>query len=219
MSEKRKIEKRYDAWSRWYDAVDTNPLFGGKAQERWRREAIGLLELKKGESVIDLGTGTGLILPWISESCKGAHVVGIDISGKMLLRARKKGCADLVRGDLDCMPFKDSSLDKAIATFTLTTAPDPVAFLKDTARVLKDDGILVILDTGKPKKKGARAVHALISKTAKLSGHTKIDRDPYALLGKVPEMKIEKEKRYYGGMVYAMKIRKFISLNPIITPK
>jgi ubiquinone/menaquinone biosynthesis C-methylase UbiE len=206
--EKRKIEKRYDAWSVWYDAVDTNPLFGGKAQERWRREAIEMLDLEAGERVIDLGTGTGLILPWIDASVKGLKILGIDISGKMLLRAMKKGCADLVRGDLDCMPFKDSSLDKAIATFTLTTAPDPVAFLKDTARILKNDGILVLLDTGKPKKKGARAVHALISKTAKLSGHTKIDRDPYALLGKVPELRIEEEKRHYGGMVYAMRVRK-----------
>jgi ubiquinone/menaquinone biosynthesis C-methylase UbiE len=201
---KERVARRYDAWSRWYDAVDSS---GGKAQERWRRTAVDALEVKLGEAVVDLGTGTGAILPWIAE--KGGVPVAVDISRKMLEKARgREPGAIAVMGDLERLPFRDGSVPKAVATFTLTTVPDPEAFAREAARVLAPGGTFVLLDTGPPKKKAYRPVHALMAGTAKVSGYTHIDRKPEPILAKVPELKVESEKRMYGSMVYLYKLKK-----------
>ena len=201
---KERVARRYDKWSRWYDAVDST---GGKAQEGWRRQAVEALGIERGEVVVDLGTGTGAILPWILE--QGGVPVAVDISGKMLVKAAGRAPGMIpVMGDLERLPFKDRSVPKVIATFTLTTVPDPEAFVREAARILRPGGTFALLDTGPPKKGIYRPMHAFMTGTAKVSGYTHIDRKPEPILAKVPELKIESEKRMYGSMVYLFKLRK-----------
>lgn len=207
---KRKVAKRYDRWSGWYDAIDTCPLFGGTIQKRWKREAVNALALENGERVLDMGTGTGLLLPWIADGAVDLRIVGIDLSRRMLLRARRRagGRADLVLGDLEQMPFKDGAFDKAIATFTLTTVPDPGQFLEETARVLRCHGTAAILDTGPPKRRFARILYPFLAGSARLSGYTMIDREPRALLDRVKSLFIETERRFFSSCVYLLGLKK-----------
>ncbi|MEW5937166.1 MAG: methyltransferase domain-containing protein [Candidatus Thermoplasmatota archaeon] len=206
---KEKIAKRYDRWSRCYDAIDTCPLFGGTVQKRWKREAINALGIERGERVLDMGTGTGLIVPWILEKGAGLRVVGIDLSRRMLLRAHARAmAAEMVQGDLEQMPFKDGAFDKIIATFTLTTVPDPVQCLRETARVLRKGGKVAVLDTGPPKKGLTRLFYPLLARSARLSGYTMIDRNPKDMIERAKSLIIETERRFFSSCVYLLVLRK-----------
>jgi len=184
---KSRVAKRYDKWSGFYDSVDTFPLVG-RAEKRWRLEAIEMLDIKENHQVLDVGTGTGLILPWIATHLETGKVIGTDISEKMLKKAReraeKAGVADRIELKIDDaanMSFPDKTFDRIIATYTMTTVPEPEKTFAEMVRVMKDDGKLVILDTGKPKKRLSRAVHYYMTPFAKVFGLTHIDRDIYQI--------------------------------------
>jgi len=211
---KERVAKRYDRWSRYYDAVDTLPGVS-KSQMEWRMEAVELLDVKGDSVVLDAGTGSGLIIPWIAERLEGGKVVGTDISGKMLEVARKRaeaaGVADrveLVKDDIEASSFADGYFDRAIATFTLTTVPDPRGTLENMSRVLKKGGLLVILDTGRPTSLGYKIIFPFIKFSARTFGYTYIDRDIIDMVRGIPALEFVSETRHMGGMVYCLVCRK-----------
>jgi len=202
-----KVEKRYDRWSRFYDLVDSAPLISGR-QKEWKRMAVEDLEPRKGHRILDIGTGSGEILPMIAEKEPEAEIIGVDISSKMLEVAaeRTDGYENikLVRQDVSSLSFQDGHFDSAIASFAMTTFPDPFGALKEAARVVKPGGKIVILDTGKPEKGAAKITHGLMTPVAKLFGRTHIDRDIERTAARVHGIRKIKERRHYGGMVYCM---------------
>src|SRR2546428_4294285 len=92
--------------------------------------------------------GTGLNLPLYPATCR---LTGIDLSGEMLDKAvdRSQTLAmpnvTLKVMDATSMDFDDNEFDKALATYTISAVPDPVAVLREMRRVVEPDGILVIL--------------------------------------------------------------------------
>jgi demethylmenaquinone methyltransferase/2-methoxy-6-polyprenyl-1,4-benzoquinol methylase len=212
-SEKAKVAKRYDSWSRYYDSVDTFPLLG-RTEKRWRLEAVGLLDIQPSDRILDVGTGTGLILPWLAEEVTTGKVIGTDISEKMLATARERvkalgleGKVELKKDDIEAMAFDDESFDRVIATFTLTTVPDFRVTIAEMHRVLKPSGKAVILDTGKPRG-AAKVFYYPMMATAKLFGRTHFDKDVQGELRKQTSWKIIDEKWHYAGMVYCFVTRK-----------
>ena len=206
---KGEVQRRYDAWSGWYDKIDTSRAFGGATQERWRRRAIEMLEAKPGETVLDLGTGSGLIIPWIAEKYPEAKVLGVDLSPKMLALARERAGekAGFFLGDIDRLPFKDGSVDKAIATYTFTTAPEPRAMLVECARVMRSGGALVVLDTGPPTESRGKLLHAWMRLSAALFGYTRIERRLSDYLEGLPFENVV-EERYYSTTVYVIRLKR-----------
>ena len=205
-----KVERRYDRFSRFYDFLDTFPGLGS-AEKKWRLHAIDLLGITKGDIVVDIATGSGLIIPWIAE--KGpTEIIGIDISGKMLeqakRRANKQGIRNLtlIRGDVERLPFRDSGVERVISTFSLTTIPDYEEAISEMLRIMRPEGTGVILDTGKPRKMWARILHGILVPIAKLFGRTHFDRDVESAVRKKAEVLYKSE--FYGGMVYCMVFRK-----------
>ena len=202
------VEKRYDRFSLFYDFLDTFPGLGS-AEKKWRKHAIDLLRIDSDSVVVDIATGTGLIMPWIAE--KGPKVViGIDISRNMLEKARKRmegmGEHMIIRGDVEALPFRDDSIDRVISTFSLTTIPGYEKAIDEMLRVLAVHGRGVILDTGKPKKGWAKAMHVLITPVAKLFGRTHFDRGVEGALRS--RAKVIERSEFYGGMVYALVFEK-----------
>ncbi len=203
-----KVEKRYDRFSLFYDFLDTFPGLGS-AEKKWRKHAIDLLDIEPDSLVVDIATGTGLIMPWIAE--KGPKmVIGIDISRNMLARARKRmkgmGPHMIIRGDVEALPFRDDSIDRVISTFSLTTIPGYEKAIDEMLRVLSVHGRGVILDTGKPSNRVARGMHAMMTPVARLFGKTYFDRDVEAVLRS--RAKIIERSEFYGGMVYALVFEK-----------
>jgi ubiquinone/menaquinone biosynthesis C-methylase UbiE len=208
MTEKSKVAKRYDRWSGIYDSVDTFPLIG-RSEKRWRIEAIGMLDLKPDDVILDVGTGTGLMLPWIAEHLTSGKVIGIDLSEKMLARARErvKECGfedrvELSYEDAEGMSFQDGMFDKVIASYALTTIPDPVKMISEIYRVLKPKGQAVILDTGPPNKPIGKPVYYWMRFSAKVFGYTDISRDPYGIISSTNSFTISEERRHYATTVY-----------------
>ena len=206
---KDKVIQRYDRWSRYYDALDTFPGVG-RYEKRWRLEAIALLDLKGGETVLDAGTGSGLILPWIAEAMPSGKLVATDLSEGMLAKARERVASvmkegveiEIVKDDVESSSYPDDTFDRIISTFTLTSVPDLKMCVQELARILKKGGHLVVLDTGKPTSLVYKLYFPLMRGVAALSGYTYMGRDIIGLIEGCPNLKILEVHRFFGGMVY-----------------
>lgn len=111
-----------------------------------RKPLIASLQLQPGQTVLDAAAGTGLNFPAYPE---GVHVVGIDLSEKMLDEARKKHVsADITLKvtDLENLDFPDNSFDAAVSGFTLCVVANPVRALEEILRVTKPGASIAILD-------------------------------------------------------------------------
>ncbi len=128
---------------RWlYDPL-SRVVFGGE-WDRWRRVAIPLVY---GEPMLDLGCGTGALLPLLSGGRRLA--VGLDYSPSMLAAARKRRTPQtaLIRGDARNLPFADQSFGSVIATFPAPYILDRRT-LDEVARILRPGGAFVVVASG-----------------------------------------------------------------------
>jgi phosphatidylethanolamine/phosphatidyl-N-methylethanolamine N-methyltransferase len=111
-----------------------------------RRRSIADLPQHSSLNVLINGIGTGLDLPLLPPA---HHYVGLDLTSAMLERARpRRGqlALRLVQGDSQHLPFRSASFDIALLHLILAIVPDPVAALRETARVLKPGGRVLLLD-------------------------------------------------------------------------
>lgn len=137
------IKKVYSLWSNCYDYVFKR-FFGPRQQH-----VIETMKIQPGQRVLDLGVGTGLTLPLYPVDCE---VVGIDLSRKMLDKARDKvrkldlEHVLLLEMDAQQLAFADDSFDHVLATFVISVVPDPVRTIVEMKRVLKPEGSLVLIN-------------------------------------------------------------------------
>lgn len=135
--------KTYDLWAKIYDRS-----FGALVRKRQVR-ALEQLVLEPGDRVLDLGVGTGLLLP---KYPRNVTVVGLDISGGMLAKAAEKKRNEqlehchLVQGDAMLPPFAERSFDHIVITHVISVVSDPHKLLDWSARLLKPGGRIVVLN-------------------------------------------------------------------------
>lgn len=93
-------------------------------------------------SVLEIGVGTGRVsVPLMKE---GFEMTGLDLSAKMLERARSKGHGRLVLGDGTRLPFKGGSFDAVVLAHVIHLIDDPCGLVKEGARVAKV-GVLALI--------------------------------------------------------------------------
>lgn len=139
----QRIERAYGAYARIYDR-----LFGRVFQDG-RAEAMACLAPRAGERILEVGVGTGLLLPLYPSHC---HVVGIDLSQEMLEEAHKRVRALRLRNislqhmDASRMSFGDNSFDTVVAAYVITAVPDYKAVMKEMLRVCRPGGRVLLIN-------------------------------------------------------------------------
>jgi ubiquinone/menaquinone biosynthesis C-methylase UbiE len=92
-------------------------------------------ELKNCTRILDVGVGTGRLAEPLQNA--GFEVVGIDISKKMISKAREKGVKNLVIADARFIPFRDKSFDTAISVHLLHLISEWKKALREVCRVTR----------------------------------------------------------------------------------
>lgn len=110
-------------------------------------------ELHGCDNILDAGVGTGRFAKPMQE--RGFEVVGIDISRKMMNVAKEKGTANLFRGDICALPFKDDSFDAAICNAVLHLIPEWKTALREICRATTR----VIVSTSRERTNLARDMY------------------------------------------------------------
>ena len=140
--ETRATQARYDRIAPVYDLMEA---LAEKRYSRWRRQAW---EHVAGPAVLEVGVGTGKNMVYYPPD---SHLTGVDISAKMLARARRRAAAlgsnvTLRQMDAQRLEFEDNTFDSAIATFVFCSVPDAVRGMRELKRVVKPDGRVVLLE-------------------------------------------------------------------------
>lgn len=133
-----------------YDAMDHEQVNGAFVER--------MIELGLTGRILDLGCGPGHIPPMIIDRISDVQeVVGLDAASSMLILAEKRRASATrpeaiayVLGDAKGLPFEDNAFDGIVSNTVLHHIPDPVPFLKEACRVLKDAGGLLIRDLFRP---------------------------------------------------------------------
>jgi len=112
---------------------------------QWRRDSLQCIDKVEQKQILLAGYGTGLDNPHLPA---GADYVGLDITLAMLARARKNMITpvSLHCGNVMCMPYASNRFDIVILHLILAVVPNPVAMLRETARVLKPGGQVLLVD-------------------------------------------------------------------------
>jgi demethylmenaquinone methyltransferase/2-methoxy-6-polyprenyl-1,4-benzoquinol methylase len=137
----------------------TNAVLSLGLDRTWRTAVRDALDLRPGEHVLDVATGTATSAAALARS--GAHVVGCDFSFGMLRVGAAAGHAgvELVAGDALRLPFADSSFDAVTVSFGLRNTADPDAALRELQRVTKPGGRLVVCEFSHPTWSPFRTVY------------------------------------------------------------
>ena len=134
-------------WDKWDNAAKSFDLMNSGIEFRYGEQKREWFARAEGRTLL-AAVGTGLDLQYFSPE---QTVVGIDISSKMLEKAREKiGAGEsnhvLVRADAQRLGFADNSFDSVVTSCTFCSVPDPVKGLEELRRVLKPGGKLLMFE-------------------------------------------------------------------------
>jgi demethylmenaquinone methyltransferase / 2-methoxy-6-polyprenyl-1,4-benzoquinol methylase len=143
------VRAMFDRIARVYDRM--NSVMTAGMHHRWRRRAADLARVGPGSRALDVATGTGDLA--IELSGRGAQVVGLDFSERMLELARAKAPAiEFVQGNALELAYPDASFDAVTVGFGARNFADLDRGLRELARVTRPGGRVVILEITTPQK-------------------------------------------------------------------
>ncbi len=157
------VRAMFDRIARVYDRM--NSVMTAGMHHRWRRRAVDLARVGPGSRALDVATGTGDLA--IELRARGADVIGLDFSERMLELARAKarrmpnparpaepGASgiDFVQGNALELAYPDASFDAVTVGFGARNFADLDRGLAELARVTRPGGRVVILEITTPQK-------------------------------------------------------------------
>lgn len=153
-----------------YDLITVVLSYGQDA--RWKRRLVRIAGVERGLAVLDLATGTGDIA--FACAARGASVVGLDITHRMIQIARDK-CASRMResrlnastmtaprflvGDMMDLPFATHSFDLVTTGYGLRNVAELRVAIAEIRRVLRPGGQIVSLDFNRPSSAFIRTIY------------------------------------------------------------
>ncbi len=157
VSESDRVRATYQKRARHYDKQAALYHLMGFRDHFYRRRAVDALRLQPGDTVVELGVGTGRNLSALAAAvgAKG-RVIGIDLSPAMLEQAAARAAAagwsnvELVEADVARVALPDG-IQGVLATFALNLGPEHAGVVDRVAAALAPGGRLVVLDLRRPR--------------------------------------------------------------------
>jgi len=152
-------------------AARWGPLWGARAgdwatveeqQAPTYEEGLRRAGLQRGQSVLDIGCGTGVFLALAA--ARGARVHGVDASEALAALARERvPGADVRIGEMEALPYEDDSFDVVMGFNSFFFADDMVAALREAARVAKPGAPVVLQVWGDPDRCDLEAMKGAVA--------------------------------------------------------
>ncbi|MBZ6496086.1 class I SAM-dependent methyltransferase [Natrinema longum] len=167
----------YGRWARLYDLIARET----PGIARLRRRAAAACRLEPGDTVVEMGCGTGANLPYLREQVGPAGtVIGIDFTRPVLERARAATAADdnvhVLQGDATRPPVgepvstaTDGAIDAVLATFVVGMLADPAGAVDDWCDLVGPDGTVVLANAARSEAWYAPPVNAVFRAIVVLS--------------------------------------------------
>ena len=156
LGKKEQVAQMFDTISENYDGLNRVISFG--IDVKWRKKVLKLVSDKNPKTVLDIATGTG-DLALLMTKTSAEKIIGLDISAGMLDVGRKKIEAknlsnkiEMLLADSENMPFENNTFDAITVAFGVRNFETLEKGLSEILRVLKPNGIFVILETSVPEK-------------------------------------------------------------------
>jgi demethylmenaquinone methyltransferase/2-methoxy-6-polyprenyl-1,4-benzoquinol methylase len=156
LGKKEQVEQMFDTISGNYDNLNRVISFG--IDIKWRKKVLKIVSDTKPKIILDIATGTGDLAILMAQT-NAEKIIGLDISSGMLEVGKKKIAAknlsqtiDMVLGDSENLPFEDNYFDAITVAFGVRNFENLEKGLSEILRVLKPNGVFVILETSVPVK-------------------------------------------------------------------
>ena len=168
LSKKEQIAQMFDTISENYDRLNRVISFG--IDVKWRKKVLQIVTQSNPKTILDIATGTGDLAILMAQT-KAPKIIGLDISAGMLEVGRKKiqdknlsNTIEMVLADSEEMPFEDSYFDAITVAFGVRNFENLEKGLAEILRVLKPNGVFVILETSVPNKTPYKQGYTFYSK-------------------------------------------------------
>ncbi|QSW90848.1 MULTISPECIES: bifunctional demethylmenaquinone methyltransferase/2-methoxy-6-polyprenyl-1,4-benzoquinol methylase UbiE [Flavobacterium] len=156
LGKKEQVAQMFDNISGNYDNLNRVISFG--IDTKWRKKVLKIVSDTKPKTILDIATGTGDLAILMAKT-NAEKIIGLDISAGMLEVGKKKvedkklsNVIDLVLGDSENIPFEDNHFDAITVGFGVRNFENLEKGFAEILRVLKPNGIFVILETSVPEK-------------------------------------------------------------------
>ena len=154
--EPEEVSAMFDGVARRYDLL--NDLLSLGRTKAWRKVATSIIAPKPGMRILDIAAGTGSSSRPLADA--GAEVISLDFS-KGMLEAGRKRHPDLtfMQGDALALSFKENEFDVTTISFGLRNTADTSKALKESFRVLKSGGRIVVVEFSQPTNRIFRTIY------------------------------------------------------------
>ena len=160
---RRRVRDMFAAIAPSYDL--NNRIHSLWMDQRWRRKAVDIANVKSTDHVVDVACGTGDLTLCFVEA-KAQAVIGIDFTYEMLPLACAKSAIrnpqsaiPFLNGDAQSLPLPDTSADIVSIAFGIRNVQDPLVAFKEFRRVLKPGGRLIVLEFSLPTNPVLRGLY------------------------------------------------------------
>jgi demethylmenaquinone methyltransferase/2-methoxy-6-polyprenyl-1,4-benzoquinol methylase len=155
---KNEIQDLYRKRAANYDLSANLYYLIGFREAKYRKRAVSALGLEPGDTVVEIGCGTGLNFSYLLNSVgETGTLIGVDLTNAMLEKAgdrlQRKGWRNVQLVHMDAAVYEfPSQLKGVISTFALTLVPEYKEVIEHAFHALEPDGRFVILDLKKPDR-------------------------------------------------------------------
>lgn len=202
----KSIELLYQKRAKRYDVSANVYYFLGIREFAYRKMAAQALNLKQGDTVVEIGCGTGLNFNFLRQKVgPEGKIIGVDLTPDMLSmadkRIKRKGWSNitLVRSDAAAYPFP-GRVDGIISTFALTLIPEYDKVIQRGAAKLLPGGRFVLVDFKKSDKWPMWLLKLFVILTRPFGVSLDLaDRHPWESVARHMAL-IEFKELYFGGI-------------------